>query len=147
MAKKDISSIAYGYLGPSFITEQLFEVTLMIRAKSVYPGTEVSPREMINNIYERLKCDSSALREIEQVQMPIKLAEDLAYAEALNSFSPKADEAVYFDLTEENIRNWQKIIRLYYQEHHTLAESALFTGEIIGLHYKLQGRRRLEKKD
>ena len=79
--------------------------------------------------------------------MPIKLPEGLAYGDALKAFSPKGDEAVCIDLTEENIKNWQMIIKVYCQENPTLSENALSAGEIVGLYYKLQDRRRLEEKD
>ncbi len=147
MVEKDIPSIAYGYLGPLVISKKIFEVALILRSNIIGKLIRASAREVVNNILDFLKGNKSILREIAALNLSIRLPKDVRYTRELKPFEAREENQIYIDLTEKNIKTWKKIIQMYLDQHLGISEKEPSAGEIVGLYFKLQDRRRLEEKD
>jgi hypothetical protein len=147
MAEEDIPSIAYGYLGPLVISKKIFEVALIIKSTEIGKLIRASAREILNNIIAFLKDNQRVLHEIAALNLSIRLPKHVKYSGGLKPFEPEEDNQISIDLSDRNIKAWQKIIRMYLQQHPVISDKELSAGEIVGLYFKLQDRRRLEEKD
>jgi hypothetical protein len=147
MAEKDIPSIAYGYLGPLIISKKLFEVALIIKSNPREELFSASARALLNNILAYVESNENVLAEISALGLAIQLPKNVGYSRRLQVFEPGEGNEIIIDLRDNNIKAWQKVIQMYIQEHPTISDKALSAGEIVGLHFKLQDRRRLEEKD
>jgi hypothetical protein len=147
MAEKDIPSIAYGYLGPLGISTKIFEVALIIKSTEMRKLIRASARELVDNIITFLKNNQLVLREIAELNLSISLPKDVNYSGGLKPLEPHEGNQISIDLSDKNIKAWQKIIRMYLQRHPAISGEELSAGEIVGLYFKLQNRRRLEEKD
>jgi len=147
MVEKDIPSIAYGYLGPLVISKKIFEVALIIRSNRAGKLIGASAREIMDNILAFLKGNQSVLHEIAALNLSIRLPKDVKYSGGLKPFEPSNSNQINIDLRAKNIKAWQKIIKIYLDQHPTMSDKELSAGEIVGLYFKLQDRRRLEEKD
>jgi hypothetical protein len=87
------------------------------------------------------------LREIAALNLSISLPKHVNYSVGLKPFEPGEGNQISIDLSGKNIKAWQKIIQMYLQHHPAISDKELSAGEIVGLHFKLQDRRRLEEKD
>jgi nucleoside-diphosphate-sugar epimerase len=147
MAEEDIPSIAYGYLGPLDISKKLFEVALIIKSTETGKLTGVSAREIRDTIIAFLKGNQRVLREIAALNLSISLPKNVHYSGGLKPFEPGEGNQISIDLSDKNIKAWQKIIQMYLQQHTAISNKELSAGEIVGLYFKLQDRRRMEEKD
>jgi nucleoside-diphosphate-sugar epimerase len=146
-AEKDIPSIAYGYLGPPIISKQLFEVALIIKSNQKEELLRASGRKLLNNILAYLDDTESVLTEISALGLALQLPQNVRCPVKAKPFKPGEGNDIWIDLTSKNIKAWQKVIQIYIREHPTISDRALSAGEIVGLYFKLQDRRRLEEKD
>jgi len=147
MAEEDIPSIAYGYLGPLSISKKIFEVALIIKSTEIGKLIRVSARGILHNILAFLKTNQRVVREIAALNLSIRLPKDVEYSGGLKPFEPGEGNQISLDLSDKNIKAWQKLIRMYLQQHPSISDKELSAGEIVGLYFKLQDRRKLEEKD
>jgi hypothetical protein len=147
VAERDIPSIAYGYLGPLVNSKRLFEVALIIKSNQMGKTVKASARQIQNNILAYLDDNERVLGEIAALSLAIRLPKNVRYPRKLRPFEPMEDNQIYIDLRAKNIKNWQRIIHMYQQEHPAISDKELSAGEIVGLYFKIQDRRRLEEKD
>ena len=147
MTEKDIPSIAYGYLGPLGISKKIFEVALIIKSNRKELLFKASTRGLLHNILAYLDSNESVLGEIAALNLTIKLPKNVRYPGKLKPFEPSEGNQTYIDLTDNNIKAWQEIIQMYLDQYPAISDKELSAGEIVGLYFKLQGRRRVEEKD
>jgi nucleoside-diphosphate-sugar epimerase len=145
--EKDIPSIAYGYLGPLVISKKIFEVALIIKSNQKEVLFRASARGLLHNILASLDSNESVLREIAALRLAITLPKNVRYPRKLKSFEPRDGNQINIDLTDKNIKAWQKIIQTYLDQNPAISDKELSAGEIVGLYFMLQDRRRLEEKD
>lgn len=147
MAEKNSPSIAYGYLGPLIISKKLFEAALIIKSNQKEQLLHASARRLLTNILAYLDHNESVLAEISALGLGIQLPQNVKCPSKARAFEPGKGDEVHIDLTSRNIKAWQKVIQMYIQQHPAISDQALSAGEIVGLYFKLQDRRRMEEKD
>jgi hypothetical protein len=139
--------LAYGYLGPLDISKKIFEVALIIKSTEIGKLSRASAREILNNVITFLKSNKRVVREIAALNLSIRLPKGVNYSEGVKHFEPGEGNQTSIDLGHKNIKAWTKIIRMYLQQHPSISDKELSAGEIVGLYFKLQDRRRLDEKD